>query len=91
MRNNYNTELNRNHSFGKLRRKVKKETKKVDINPDFEKNNNYNNNYRTIENTNPLHSKYNNIYSLYNIHQKDILHISNNILKESMLLIISRK
>ena len=87
MRNNYNTELNRNHSFGKLRRKVKKETKKVDINPDFEKNNNYNNNYRTIENTNPLHSKYNNIYSTYKTRSKNNTDLfynnyNNNIEKE---------
>ena len=94
MRNNYNTELNRNHSFGKLRRKVKKETKKVDINPeyknlDFDKINNYNNNYRTIENTNPLHSKYNNIYSTYKTRSKNNTDIyynnynyNNNIEKE---------
>ena len=94
MRNNYNTELNRNHSFGKLRRKVKKETKKVDINPeyknlDFDKINNYNNNYRTIENTNPLHSKYNNIYSTYKTRSKNNTDIyynnynyNNNIKKE---------
>ena len=94
MRNNYNTELNRNHSFGKLRRKVKKETKKVDINPEyknigFDKINNYNNNYRTIENTNPLHSKYNNIYSTYKTRSKNNTDIyynnynyNNNIEKE---------
>ena len=92
MRNNYNTELNRNHSFGKLRRKNKKEIKKVDINPeyqnlDFDKIEQYNKNYRTLENNNPLHSKYNNIYSTYKNRTKnnsDIYHYyyNNNIQKE---------
>ena len=92
MRNNYNTEINRNHSFGKLRRKNKKEIKKVDINPeyknlDFDKIEQYNKNYRTLENNNPLHSKYNNIYSTYKNRTKnnsDIYHnyYNNNIQKE---------
>ena len=74
MRNNYNTKLNRNHSFGNLRRKHSKEIKTENKEPDYKdvnlneiNNNNYNNyaNFRTMENPNPLHSKYNNIYSTY--------------------------
>ena len=79
--NNKNT-IYRNHSFGRLRRKVKNpinncENLRNDYNNNNERNNNnlkeindYNstkivNNYNTIECNNPLHSKYNNIYTSY--------------------------
>ena len=79
--NNKNT-IYRNHSFGRLRRKVKNpinncENLRKDYNNNNERNNNdfeeindYNstkivNNYNTIECNNPLHSKYNNIYTSY--------------------------
>ena len=73
MRNNQK-ELNRNHSFGKLRRKYKKEINTESKEPEYKNMNygeinnynyNYNNDYKTIENSNPLHSKYNNIYTSY--------------------------
>ena len=90
MRNNQK-ELNRNHSFGKLRRKCKKEINTESQEPEYKNMNygeinnynyNYNNDYKTIENSNPLHSKYNSIYSTYKHRTKnkyDINYNNNNI------------
>ena len=84
MKDNYKTEINRNHSFGKLRRKVRKEIQKDNNEPDYQnikpkEINCYNceSKYNTIENINPLHSKYNNIYSSYKLKTKNKSNINN--------------
>ena len=85
MNNNFNTETNRNHSFGKLRRKNKLnmqkeikvlEPKNIDI-KDIN-NINYQTNYNTIDNdNNPLHSKYNSFYSSYKNKAKNQINLNN--------------
>ena len=84
MKDNYKTEINRNHSFGKLRRKVRKEIQKDNNEPDYQNIKpkeinyyNYKSKYNTIENINPLHSKYNNIYSSYKLKTKNKSNINN--------------